>query len=203
MLAGKAIGMATKPPSPVTNPFAAASLRCDRTIASIAGSTSRCSASAKSATRCADLNRPLPSIPTSISRSIMGVAAPAIGLSSTLAHCAVSPAGPSSLPRISMSVLLLAIGLACQHWTMLLADVARTSNQVSGTSSRLSKVSLVANLLRQCTQQVVDCTAPDDEVGLVTRYLSGSLRQRRTGIELSSLSELLSLIHISEPTRPY
>jgi len=68
---------------------------------------------------------------------------------------------------------------------MLLADVARTSNQVSGTSSRLSKVSLIADLLRQCTQQVVDCTAPDDEVGLVTRYLSGSLRQRRTGIELS------------------
>jgi len=81
---------------------------------------------------------------------------------------------------------------------MLLADVARTSNQVSGTSSRLSKVSLVANLLRQCTQQVVDCTAPDDEVGLVTRYLSGSLRQRRTGIELSSLSELWSEI----PTPP-
>ncbi|HZY00364.1 MAG TPA: hypothetical protein VFE92_12885, partial [Dermatophilaceae bacterium] len=97
-----------------------------------------------------------------------------------------------------MSVLLLAIGLACQHWIMLLADVARTSNQVSGTSSRLSKVSLVANLLRQCTQQVVDCTAPDDEVGLVTRYLSGSLRQRRTGIELSSLSELWSEI----PTPP-
>jgi DNA ligase 1 len=97
-----------------------------------------------------------------------------------------------------MSVLLLAIGLACQHWIMLLADVARTSNQVSGTSSRLSKVSLIADLLRQCTQQVVDCTAPHDEVGLVTRYLSGSLRQRRTGIELSSLSELWSEI----PTPP-
>jgi len=73
---------------------------------------------------------------------------------------------------------------------MLLADVARTSNQVSGTSSRLSKVSLIAGLLQQCAQQVVDGTAPADEVGLATRYLSGSLRQRRTGIELSSLSGL-------------
>jgi DNA ligase-1 len=73
---------------------------------------------------------------------------------------------------------------------MLVADVARTSNQLSGTSSRLSKVSLIAGLLRQCAQQVVDGTAPADEVGLATRYLSGSLRQRRTGIELSSLSVL-------------
>src|SRR5665647_610594 len=192
MLAGNAIGMVTKPPRLVTNPLAAASLRCDRTIASIAGSTSWCSARAKSATRCADLNGPLPSIPTSIRRSIMGVTAPSIGLSSSLAHCAVSPAGPSSLPRISMSVLLLAIGLACQHWIMLLANVARTSNQVSGTRSRLSKVSLISDLLQQCARQVAGGLAPADEVGLATRYLSGSLRHRRTGIELSSLAELLS-----------
>ena len=84
----------------------------------------------------------------------------------------------------------MAIGLACQHWIMLLADVARTSKQVSGTSSRLSKVSLIADLLRQCAQQVADALAPADEVGLTTRYLSGSLRQRRTGIERTSLSEL-------------
>jgi len=75
---------------------------------------------------------------------------------------------------------------------MLVTDVARTSNQVSETSSRLSKVSLIADLLRQCALQVVDGTAPADEVGLVTRYLSGSLRQRRTGLELSSLAEPLS-----------
>jgi DNA ligase-1 len=89
-----------------------------------------------------------------------------------------------------MSVFLLAIGLACQHWIMLLADVARTSNQVSGTSSRLSKVSLISDLLQQCTRQVAGGLSPADEVGLATRYLSGSLRQRRTGIELTSLSEL-------------
>ena len=75
---------------------------------------------------------------------------------------------------------------------MLLADVARTSYQVSGISSRLSKVSLIADLLRQCAQEVAAGTAPADEVGLAARYLSGSLRQRRTGLELSSLAELLS-----------
>jgi DNA ligase-1 len=88
-----------------------------------------------------------------------------------------------------MSVLLLAVGLACQHWIMLLADVARTSKQLSGTSSRLAKVSLIADLLRQGIMQVVDGTSTADEVGLATRYLSGSLCQRRTGIELSSWSE--------------
>ena len=73
---------------------------------------------------------------------------------------------------------------------MLLANVVGTSKQVSGTSSRLSKVSLIADLLRQCALEVLDGMAPADEIGLATRYLSGSLRQRRTGIELSSLSEL-------------
>ena len=73
---------------------------------------------------------------------------------------------------------------------MLLADVVRTSNQISATSSRISKVSLVAQLLRQCALLVAAGTSPADEVGLATRYLSGSLRQRRTGIELSSLSEM-------------
>ena len=34
--------------------------------------------------------------------------------------------------------------------------------------------------------------APADEIALATRYLSGSLRQRRTGIELSTLSQLPS-----------
>ena len=70
---------------------------------------------------------------------------------------------------------------------MLLADVASTSNQLSGTSSRLSKVSLICGLLRKCTLQVLAGEAPADEVGLTTRFIAGSLRQRRTGIELSGL----------------
>src|SRR5450631_1144498 len=119
----------------------------------------------------------------------MGVTAPAIELSS-LAQCAVSTTDPSPLPRISMKVLLLAVGLACQHWIMLLAEVARTSDQLSETRSRLSKVSLIADLLRQCALEVSQGTTPVDEVALTTRYLSGSLRQRRTGIRWSSLAEL-------------
>jgi len=73
---------------------------------------------------------------------------------------------------------------------MLLADVVRTSNQVSVTSSRISKVSLIAGLLRRCARLVAEGTSPADELGLATRYLSGSLRQRRTGIEVSSWSGL-------------
>jgi len=72
---------------------------------------------------------------------------------------------------------------------MLLVDVVRTSHLVSGTSSRNSKVSLIADLLRQGALLVADGAAPADEIGLATRYLSGSLRQRRTGIELSWGSE--------------
>ena len=73
---------------------------------------------------------------------------------------------------------------------MLLADVVRTSNQVSGTSSRNAKVSLIADLLRGCALQVADGAAPADEIGLATLCLSGSLRQRRTGIEMSSFFDL-------------
>jgi len=73
---------------------------------------------------------------------------------------------------------------------MLLADVSDTSRQVSGTSSRRAKISLICELLRLCAHQVIEDLAPAAEVGLATSYLSGSLRQRRTGIERSSLSEL-------------
>ena len=72
---------------------------------------------------------------------------------------------------------------------MLLADLVQTSNEVARTSSRNSKVSLIANMLRRCALEVADGAAPADEIALATRYLSGSLRQRRTGIELSWGSE--------------
>jgi DNA ligase-1 len=75
---------------------------------------------------------------------------------------------------------------------MLLADVVSTSNQVSATSSRNTKVSLIADLLHRCALLVADGAAPPAEIGLATRYLSGSLRQRRTGIELSTFSRLPS-----------
>ena len=47
----------------------------------------------------------------------------------------------------------------------------------------------MAELLRQCAQEVAAGAAPADEVGLAALYLSGSLRQRRTGIALSLVSE--------------
>ena len=68
---------------------------------------------------------------------------------------------------------------------MLLADVVDTSNNVALTSSRNSKVSLIAAMLRRCASEVAAGTSPPEEVGLAARYLSGALRQRRTGIELS------------------
>jgi len=68
---------------------------------------------------------------------------------------------------------------------MLLADVVDTSNNVALTSSRNSKVSLIAATLRRCGSEVAAGTSPPEEIGLAARYLSGALRQRRTGIEIS------------------
>ena len=82
---------------------------------------------------------------------------------------------------------------------MLLADVVRASNQVSGTSSRNSKVSLIADLLRRCSREVTEGASPAVEIGLATRYLAGSLRQRRTGIELSSFFQRTSRSGLPEP----
>ncbi|MFT3859721.1 ATP-dependent DNA ligase [Micropruina sp.] len=56
---------------------------------------------------------------------------------------------------------------------MLLADLVATSAQVAATRSRLAKVSALAEALT---------AAAPHEVEIVTAYLSGSLRQRRTGV---------------------
>ena len=80
------------------------------------------------------------------------------------------------MPKIPTCRLLLVLGPACQHWIMLLADVVRASNQVSRTSSRNAKVSLIADLLRRCALMVADGAAPADEIGLAT--LSVRLRDR-------------------------
>ena len=63
---------------------------------------------------------------------------------------------------------------------MLLLDVASTSLNVSGTSSRLSKVAHIADLLRRA--------APDPElVAIIVSWLSGELRQRQIGVGWASL----------------
>ncbi|MDX6320365.1 MAG: ligase 1, partial [Propionibacteriaceae bacterium] len=64
---------------------------------------------------------------------------------------------------------------------MLLSRIAQTSVALAATRSRLAKRALIADVLR-------DATA--DDVEIVVSYLSGSLRQRRTGLGWKSLQDL-------------
>ncbi|MBD0292599.1 MAG: ATP-dependent DNA ligase [Jiangellaceae bacterium] len=64
---------------------------------------------------------------------------------------------------------------------MLLDDVARTSAAVAATSSRLAKTRLLAECLRR---------AGPAELPIVVAYLSGELRQRRTGLGYAALRDL-------------
>ena len=66
---------------------------------------------------------------------------------------------------------------------MLLLDVASTSLNVGATSSRLTKVAHIADLLRRA--------APDAElVAIIVSWLSGELTQRQIGVGWASLREL-------------
>lgn len=67
---------------------------------------------------------------------------------------------------------------------MLLARLVEVSGQVAATSKRLAKRELIADLLRE--------TAPggEDDLDLAATYLSGTLRQRRTGVGYRSLASL-------------
>jgi DNA ligase 1 len=63
---------------------------------------------------------------------------------------------------------------------VLLLDVASTSLNVGGTSSRLDKIAHIAGLLRRA--------APDPEqVAIIVSWLSGELRQRQIGVGWASL----------------
>jgi DNA ligase-1 len=64
---------------------------------------------------------------------------------------------------------------------MLLAELVATSSVVAATRSRLAKIDAIATALR---------AAEPGEVSLAVRYLSGQLRQRRTGVGWASLREL-------------
>ncbi|MCW2753222.1 MAG: putative ligase-like protein [Marmoricola sp.] len=64
---------------------------------------------------------------------------------------------------------------------MLLARLATTSTAVAGTRSRLEKRALLAEVLAE---------ASGDEIDLAATYLSGTLRQRRTGVGWRGLAEL-------------
>ncbi|MFJ3921969.1 ATP-dependent DNA ligase [Streptomyces sp. NPDC090022] len=63
---------------------------------------------------------------------------------------------------------------------MLLAEVARVSREVAGTSARSRKVALLAELF---------AAAPPDEAGLVISYLAGRLPQGRPGIGWRTLAD--------------
>jgi DNA ligase-1 len=63
---------------------------------------------------------------------------------------------------------------------MLLADIARTSQEITTVAGRKEKVALLAELFR---------TASPSEVPVVVTYLAGRLPQRRTGVGFRTLSE--------------
>ncbi len=73
--------------------------------------------------------------------------------------------------------------------SVLLADLVATSGAVASTRSRLAKVEAIAGCLRR---------AAPDEVAIAVSYLSGELRQRRTGVGWAALRELPE--PASEPT---
>ncbi|MGS0687441.1 ATP-dependent DNA ligase, partial [Nakamurella sp. GG22] len=77
---------------------------------------------------------------------------------------------------------------------MLFAQLAVTSADVAATRSRLAKRKLIAAALRSAEPPPAEpgTTAPaqPSELFLVVTYLSGSLRQRRTGVGWASLSAL-------------
>ncbi len=77
---------------------------------------------------------------------------------------------------------------------MLFDDLAQTSAAVAATSARLAKTRLLAQCLRR---------AGPDEVPIVVAYLSGELRQRRTGLGYAALRDLPPsaaepLLHVRE-----
>ncbi len=67
---------------------------------------------------------------------------------------------------------------------MLLAHLVDVSAQVAATRSRLAKRELIADLLRELADAV------GEEIDVAASYLSGTLRQRRTGLGWRSLAEL-------------
>ena len=67
---------------------------------------------------------------------------------------------------------------------MLLAQLVDVSTQVASTRSRLAKRELIADLLREVAG------AGGEEIDVAASYLSGTLRQRRTGLGWRSLADL-------------
>jgi DNA ligase 1 len=64
---------------------------------------------------------------------------------------------------------------------VLLAELVTTSAAVASTRSRLAKIAALADCLRR---------AAPDEIAIVVSYLSGELRQRRSGVGWAALRDL-------------
>jgi len=77
-------------------------------------------------------------------------------------------------------LVVLAPPALAHNGAMLLADLVATSAEVAGTRSRTVKTSAIAAALRRASAA---------EVETVVAYLSGELRQRRTGVSWKSLAE--------------
>ena len=75
---------------------------------------------------------------------------------------------------------------------MLIAHLAATSADVAATPSRLAKRALIAATIGRAAAEQPAVSAPGtpSDISLVVRYLSGSLRQRRTGVGWASLTAL-------------
>jgi DNA ligase 1 len=68
---------------------------------------------------------------------------------------------------------------------MLLARLVEVSTQVAATRSRLTKRDLIAELLRETA-----AGSGPDELDIAASYLSGTLRQRRTGVGWRGLADV-------------
>ncbi len=80
-------------------------------------------------------------------------------------------------------MLCRVVGEPCQALNVLLLDVASTSLSVGGTSSRLTKVARIADLLQRA--------ATDAKlVAIIVSWLSGELPQRHIGVGWAALRSL-------------
>ncbi len=68
---------------------------------------------------------------------------------------------------------------------MLLARLVEVSTAVAATRSRLEKRDLIAGLLRETA-----ASGGAEEIDIAASYLSGTLRQRRTGVGWRGLSDV-------------
>ena len=71
---------------------------------------------------------------------------------------------------------------------MLLAHLVDVSTQVAATRSRLAKRELIAAMLREVAAEVG--ARGEDQIDIAASYLSGTVRQRRTGLGWRGLADL-------------